>query len=110
MRLLPRTASTRRGRFSRNTRRAGGQSAAWEVENSAEGGTDCRPQLISGNSENDHFIGFFGMARGLLIGQGRVLRRLSEFCHAACSWCRVGCLGRHQIADLAKAVVVEGDL
>ncbi len=60
--------------------------------------------------KNPDFIGFFAMARGLLIHRavkvrGRALRHLSEFCHAVCSWRRVVRAGRDPIADLVEIVV-----
>jgi hypothetical protein len=55
------------------------------------------------NAKNLCFIGFFTMARGLLIHRHyrvcRAARQLPEFCHAVCPRRRIVSAGRHQIAD-----------
>ena len=44
------------------------------------GGINCRSRSAILDAEIPHFIGFFTMARGLLIKVGgRAVRRLSEF-------------------------------
>ena len=56
------------------------------------------------------FIGFFAMARRLLIAawkcKSRAVRHLLEFCHAVCPWRRVVRTGCPPIADVVEIVVV----
>src|SRR6202034_2210459 len=98
---------------SGNMRKARGQCGAGWAENSAAGGINCRGRRTVPDTKTPYFIGFYAMAWRLLIlgfrGEGRALRRLSEFCHAVCSWRRVVRTGRHPIVDLIGPVVVAID-
>src|SRR6185312_9837813 len=99
-------------RVSRNTRKARGQCGQTDVarpENSAVGGINCRAEQAFPKQKKSIFIGFFAMARRLLIVCAKVRSRVMRHCrsarYAVGFWPRVVPAGRLPVADHAEIAV-----